>query len=390
MITRRDTLLTLSLSACQAACAGVRPVSTSEAEGDARWAPYQQALAIDGAGGLALGFLAPDDPLVPVELAAARASGLSGVVLTLAPQGQFWMDEAARARVLANMETWDAIIARHTTHLLPVHIGADLIQARAENKLGVIYAFQGAEPLGEDVERVSEYRNLGVRVIQLTHNRRNLVGDGCMEPGDAGLSNFGHVVVERLNAERIVVDLAHGARRTIREGIEASRAPVLISHTGCRALADHPRNVDDHTLRAMADRGGVAGIIFWPYLRVDTQPMAIDVIRHIEHAVRVCGEDHVGIGTDAGVAPIERTAAFEADNREWVADAVEQGVFQRGRPTDLYTFIPDLNSANRFEVLAAKLSQRGHSDARIAKILGGNFSRVMTDVWGGSSVPTIP
>lgn len=382
MITRRDALLTLGLSVGQAACAGVTPVSSSEAGPVARWARYPQTVAIDGAGGLALGFLTPDDPLVPAELAAARASGLSGVVLTLAPQGQFWMDEAARARVHANIETWDAIIARHPSHLLPVRTGADLTRARAENKLGVIYTFQGAEPLGEDVDRVSVYRDLGVRVIQLTHNRRNLVGDGCMEPGDAGLSNFGRAVVERLNAERMVVDLAHGAPRTIREGIEASRAPVLISHTGCRALADHPRNVDDRTLRAMADRGGVAGIIFWPYLRVDTQPMAIDVIRHVEHAVRVCGEDHVGIGTDAGVAPVERTAAFEADNREWVADAVEQGVFQRGRPADLYTFIPDLNSANRFEVLAARLSQRGHSDARIAKILGGNFARVMTEVWG--------
>lgn len=132
----------------------------------------------------------------------------------------------------------------------------------------------------------------------------------------------------------------------------------------------------------MAEKGGVAGIIFWPYIREDTQPMAIDVIRHIEHAVRVCGEDHVGLGTDGGVAAIERTPEFETENREWVAYAVEDGIFQRGRPADLYTFIPDLNVPNRFEVLAAMLSRRGHSDTRIAKILGGNFARVMTEVWG--------
>ena len=132
---------------------------------------------------------------------------------------------------------------------------------------------------------------------------------------------------------------------------------------------------------ALADKGGVAGIIFWPYLRTDTQPMAIDVIRHIEHAVKVCGEDHVGIGTDAGVAPVERTPEYEKDNREWVAAAVEDGVFDRGRPPDLYTFIPDLNTADRFDVLAATLSKRGHSDARIAKILGANFARVMGEVW---------
>jgi membrane dipeptidase len=178
-----------------------------------------------------------------------------------------------------------------------------------------------------------------------------------------------------------VVDLAHGAQRTIAEGIAASKAPMLISHTGCRALADLPRNTGDAELRAMAERGGVAGIIFWPYLRTDTQPMAIDVIRHIEHAIDVCGEDHVGIGTDGGIAPIERTPQFEKDNREVIKAMVEDGIFAKGRP-DLYTFIPDLNVANRFEVLAGMLSRRGHADARIAKILGGNFARVLGEVWG--------
>ena len=95
------------------------------------------------------------------------------------------------------------------------------------------------------------FRDLGVRVIQLTHNRRNLVGDGCTEPSQAGLSKFGYEVVERLNAEKVVVDLAHGAPQTIADGIRASKAPLLISHTGCRALADLPRCTSDENLRAM-------------------------------------------------------------------------------------------------------------------------------------------
>ena len=376
MPNRRDALMLLGAMLGQAALARQASASTALA-----WPPYARAFAIDGAGGPMLGFMAPDDPGIAAELAAIRASGLTGCVLTLAPNGQFWMDDAAIARTRANIINWNAIIARYPDYLIAVRSSADLIRARAENKLGVIYTFQGIEPIGEDVDRIAMWRELGVRVMQLTHNRRNLAGDGSLEPGNAGLSNFGHRVVERLNAERIVVDLAHGAPRTIREGIEASRAPMLISHTGCRALADHPRNVDDATLRALAHRGGVAGIIFWPYLRVDTQPMAVDVIRHIEHAVNVCGEDHVGLGTDGGVAPTERTADFERDNREWVAQAVEDGIFQRGRAADLYAFIPDLNTADRFDTLAAMLSRRGHSDVRIGKILGGNFARVMTEVW---------
>ncbi|MCC7248094.1 MAG: membrane dipeptidase [Lysobacter sp.] len=337
---------------------------------------------IDAAGGTGLFWFEPDDPAIPGELAALRASGLSGVVLTLAPSGQFWMNDAAFEKTKANIARWDAIVARYPEYLTHARNGDDLRRAQRAGKLGLIYGFQGTESLGEDLERIPMFRERGVRVIQLTHNRRNLVGDGCMEPGDAGLSNFGRQVVERLNAEKIVVDLAHGSARTMAEGIAASRAPPLISHTGCRALADLPRNTHDATLRALANKGGVAGIIFWPYLRTDTQPMAEDVIRHIEHAMNVCGEDHVGIGTDTGIAPIERTPAFEKDNREWVADAVEDGVFERGRPPDLYTFIPDLNTADRFETLAMLLSKRGHSGARIEKILGGNFARVMAEVWG--------
>lgn len=376
MFNRRKTLAMLGATAVNASFGAANAATPDE------WPPYRQALAIDGAGGLALGFYEPDDPQTAIELAAARASGLSAVITTLAPQGRFWMDDAAIERARNEAIKWNSIIERYPDRLVAIRSGADLKRARAENKLGIVYTFQGAEPFGEDVDRVTDYRDLGVRVIQLTHNRRNLVGDGSSEPGDAGLSSFGKEVVARLNAERIVVDLAHGSPRTMREGVEATTSPPLISHTGCRALADHPRNVDDATLRALAQKGGVAGIIFWPYLRVDTQPMAIDVVRHIEHAIKVCGEDHVGVGTDGSVGAIERTADYEVQNREWVADAVADGVFQRGRPADLYTFIPDLNVPNRFERLAALLAQRGHKEERIMKVLGGNFARVMMDVWG--------
>lgn len=346
------------------------------------WAPYRSTIAIDGAGGSGLMWFEDDAAATRVELEAIRASGLSAAVLTIAPSGRFWMDDAAIEKAKTTMALWDAIAARHPEHVLIVREAVDFARARDTRRLGLIYTFQGAEPLGEDADRIPMFRERGLRVLQLTHNRRNLVGDGCMEPGNAGLSNFGREVVARLNAEKIVVDVAHGSARTMAEGIAASAAPPLISHTGCRALADLPRNTDDATLRALAEKGGVAGIIFWPYLRTDTQPMAEDVIRHIEHAVKVCGEDHVGIGTDAGVAPVARTPEFEQGNREWVAGAVEDGVFERGRPPDLYTFIPDLNTADRFDTLASLLSKRGHSDARIDKILGGNFARVFGDVWG--------
>ncbi len=387
MVIRRDVLKgfglgTLALATGRLSAADASGADGVSAEVSTAWPPYRQSLTIDGAGGTSLFWFDPGDPQIGAELDAIRASGLNGIVVTLAPSGRFWLDDAAFEKTRAAIDRWDAIIARHPEHLLAVRSRGDLARAQREGKLGLIYGFQGTESLGEDIDRIALFHERGVRVIQLTHNRRNLVGDGCMEPGNAGLSNYGHQVVERLNAEKIVVDVAHGSARTMAEGIVASRAPMLISHTGCRALADLPRNTDDSTLRALADKGGVAGMIFWPYLRVDTQPMAIDLIRHIEHAVNVCGEDHVGLGTDGGVAPIERTPEYEKDNREWIASAVTDGVFEPDRPQDLYSFIPDLNRADRFDVLAAMLSKRGHSDARIGKILGGNFARVMAEVWG--------
>ena len=168
----------------------------------------------------------------------------------------------------------------------------------------------------------------------------------------------------------------------MREAILASKAPVFIGHSGCRALVDVPRLSYDEELKRLAERGGVLGIIFWPYIRKQGQQMAADVIRHIEYAVNLCGEDHVGIGTDLGISPVELTPAFVKDNTDYMRSMIEDGIFEKDRDPNLLLFPPDLNTADRFEILAGMLSARGHSDARIAKILGGNFARVMRDVWG--------
>lgn len=351
-------------------------------------APRRDALAIDGEGGVAL-LLAPADRPQDAaetarELAAVRASGLCASLLTVGNSGGGrWYTDAALSATQETLRVCRQRIQAHADYFLPVECAGDLRRAQREGKLGVIPRFQGAEPLGADIERLTAYRQLGLRVVQLTHNQRNLAGDGCMEPGNAGLSSFGHRLVERLNADKLVVDLAHASQRTAAEGIRASKAPVLISHTGCRALADLPRNTGDAELRALAERGGVAGIIFWPYLRLDAQPMAADVVRHIEHAIDVCGEDHVGIGTDGPIAPFVRTSEFERDNRALIAQIVDGGYFGPGRGGQaLYLFIPDLNTADRFAVLGGLLAARGHSERRIGKILGGNFARVLGEVWG--------
>jgi membrane dipeptidase len=371
MIPRRVFLQLAALSA-------FAPMFRAYAQGTPVWRGYRDAIAIDGESGLdVLREDGLDEKAVARDLAESRASGLSATLF------QVTNVHSDFDRAVADLMSVRARIDAHEDAFLLVRAKTDVERAHRERKLGLILRFQGAEPIGGELDRIAVFRELGLRVVELTHNRRNLIGDGSTEPGNAGLSVLGHALVERLNAEKIVVDVAHGSQRTMKEGIEASKAPVIISHSGCRALSDLPRLADDDTLRAMAKTGGVIGIMFWPYLMREGQPMAIDVIRHIEHAIDVCGEDHVGIGTDGGIASTERTPEFEKQNLALMKDTVAQGYFGEGRRADgLYFFIPDLNAPNRFDLLAAKLSARGHSDARIAKILGGNFLRVFGEVWG--------
>jgi membrane dipeptidase len=156
----------------------------------------------------------------------------------------------------------------------------------------------------------------------------------------------------------------------------------VFSHTGCAALADHPRNRTDAELRAVADKGGVAGIYFMPYLKVGHQATAAEVIRHIDHAIDVAGEDHVSIGTDGGVSAEVVDDAFRKRFAEITRARREAGIAAPGETDDGYLFASDLNTPRRFETLAGLLAGHGYPDARIDKILGGNLRRVFADAWG--------
>ena len=313
------------------------------------------------------------------HVADIRASGLSAVNLTVSGVGSYARNADETIR---NIAYWNAQIAAHPDRLLLVRRAGQLAEAKASGRLGLIYGFQDATPIGEDLDQVERFDQFGVRVFQLTYNRRNLVGDGCLEPGNAGLSRFGHALVEKLNDRQLLIDLSHAGERTTREAIARSKGPVAISHTGCAALADLPRNKTDTELRELAAKGGVAGIYLMPFLRAKGQPTADDLIAHIEHAVKVCGEDHVGIGSDGTISPIDFTDEFRRKHAEDVANRRARGISAPGEEPDVYTFLPDLNSADRLDVLAGLLARRGHGDARIGKILGGNFARLFGAAWG--------
>lgn len=318
-------------------------------------------------------------PLSQKALVDALQSGLSAVNVTVSGVGSYSRNYN---ETIKNIAYWNAEIAAHSSRLMQVRTAADLDATLCLNRLGLIYGFQDATPLGEDLDRVDTFRDLGVRIFQLTYNRRNLVGDGCLESGNAGLSEFGRKLVAKLNETKSLVDLSHAGERTTLEAIAASKAPIAISHSGCAALAPLPRNKTDNELKQLADKGGYVGIYLMPFLRSKGQPMAADLIAHLEHAINICGEDHVGIGSDGVISPIAVTPEFKKKFADEVNERRKRGISAPGEDPDVYTFIPDLNRADRFARIGELLSARGHSSARIDKVLGGNCARLLREVWG--------
>jgi membrane dipeptidase len=310
----------------------------------------------------------------------AKASGLTAVNITL---GYVAGPADPYDYTLKTIQEWDAILAAHPADLVKVTRAADILRARDEGKVGVIYGFQNAVQIGQDLGRVDRFGELGVRVIQLTYNPANDLGDGSMAPLNRGLTPFGREVVARLNARRIMVDLSHSGEHTCLDAISVSAAPISINHTGCRALADLPRNKTDAELRGVAEKGGFVGIFFMPFLNVSGHGHAEDVVAHIDHAVKVCGEDHVGIGTDGSVTAIDDLAAYQADLAKEVAERAKAGIGAKGERADTYPFVVDLRGVDQFRKLDRLLAARGYSEARRDKILGVNFLRFAREVWGG-------
>jgi membrane dipeptidase len=316
----------------------------------------------------------PENPPLDEEMVRnARTSGITAMNVTVS--------SGDTTSTLRRMSPWFANVERWPDVFRLVRSVEQLRDAMETGRVGVVLGFQDTTPYEGDLSRVGVFHDLGVRVVQLTYNVRNLVGDGCLEPGNAGLSAYGNQVVERLNELGSIVDLSHCGKRTTAEGIQASTAPVGITHTGCNAVARHPRSKDDEELRAAAEGGGVVGIYLMPFLTPGRVPTAEDVVAHVEHALDVCGEDHVGIGSDLSITPIDGSDEYWSKHREFVSRRIAAGIAAPAEDPDVLFTVPDLNSHRRMELIADALSARGHNDRVIEKVIGGNWVRLCGEVW---------
>lgn len=275
---------------------------------------------------------------------------------------------------------------------------ADIEAAREEGTMAVMYSLEHPTPLEHacsDYTPVLKYHltltqqlyDLGLRAIQLTYNRRTMFGDGCTERTDCGLSWYGVDLVEKMDELGMLLQLSHCGERTTLDAIELSKNPVCISHSGCKAVYDHPRSKSDEVIRAMAKKGGVIGIYVLPFfVSGKTDGLSVnDVIDHIDHVVRLVGIDHVAIGTDLSLVP---SSVAEGQSAQWRRLKYEPSrnpryahftneIDQRPPRT-----IPGLGGEDKILNLTRGLVARGYADSDIKKILGENALRVIRDVCG--------
>ncbi|HYG47828.1 MAG TPA: membrane dipeptidase [Allosphingosinicella sp.] len=337
------------------------------------------AIWVDSLGGID-GFEEKDGKFVPSAglIEAVKAGWINVVSQTLGEVGNGPDRFRAGVEGIAFM---DRFVADMPSLFVKATSVADIRAAKAAGKVAVVYNFQDTTPLEGDVARIATFKALGLRVLQLTYNKRNLAGDGCLERANAGLSDFGRQVIAEIERNRLLLDLSHAGQRTIAEGIAEAKRPPAITHTGCRDLVDLPRNTWDRELRALADKGGVVGIYLMPFLRAKGQPGREDLIRHIEHAVKVAGEDHVGIGTDNPLTGYVIDDNARKQQREFFEDRSKRGIAAPGEAADVFNLVEGYNEAPRYARLSADLSARGWKSARIDKVLGGNFMRLFGEAW---------
>jgi membrane dipeptidase len=376
METRREFLVR-GTGLAVAAVAGKSEAAPAPAFSDA---DYRRAIVIDGLGGVDDPYAAPGTTvLVPRAIADLRTSGLTMshfTVNTVGNASDVW------AKTIATIAQADQFIADNSEVLIRVGSAADVRRAKREGKSAILYGTQDTSLVGADLDRLALLKGLGVRSVQLTYNLRNLCGDGSLEPGNAGLSKLGHATIARIEKEKLLVDFSHGGQRTIAEGIAAASRTPIISHTGCRSLYDNPRNVWDAEMKACANKGGVIGIYWMPFLVPSSRPTGADLVRHMDHVKNVCGEDHVSIGTDGVLSKTIIDDKSRAAQKKFYDDRAAEGIAAPGEGPDIFNIVADWDDIMRYRHLADGLAKAGWTVGQIEKALGGNLMRVYGESFG--------
>lgn len=297
----------------------------------------------------------------------------SGIDIFYPAEG-FWGPTVV-ADTLTFMASFSGLVAAHPDLVVRIDSAQDMEALPSSGKLGIILGTQNSDHFltPDDVKR---YYFLGQRVSQLTYNTQNLIGTGSTDRADGGISDFGESIVRAMNEVGMAVDVSHCGDRTTLDAFELSSEPVLITHSNCRALTPgHPRCKTDEAIVKMAATGGVMGITSVRNFVKNEEPTTIEnYIDHIDHVVKLVGVDHVGIGTDSDLNGYDDLPPdFYKELK-----ALYKTTYGFREKID----IEGLDHPKKMFDLTEGLIRRGYSDDNIRAILGGNFKRVLGEIWG--------
>lgn len=360
MITRRD----FSLGTVAGAVAAVSGAMTGRSALAAT--PTQEALVIDAMGEIREVYT---DELVREMIDA----GMNSVTVTLCDPKSF--EQQAYDWAMDGVLEYDRLIANNGQFYLKATEVADIGRAREQGKIAIFYLFQNSTQFGRDLDTVDIFYGLGVRSSQITYNWQNWAGAGCNEENGSGLTRFGHQLVEKMNDVGMLIDLSHAGMRTMADTIAASKQPIIISHTCCKALYDHERNTTDENMRAAADKGGIVGITqMRPFMTRERDNAVHYYYQHIEHAVNVAGVEHVCIGSDRDHRRLVMTQEY--------LDELKREEGENFDPAEWPLYFEELNGPRRMETIWNGLAKRGMSEDVLEKIFGLNIYRLYESVIG--------
>ncbi|HVL76164.1 MAG TPA: dipeptidase [Noviherbaspirillum sp.] len=309
-----------------------------------------------------------------------KAGGVNALNLTVTDMASGY------EQALKDVMAWRERCADPASGWMLIEQAEDIERAKAAGKVGLVMGWQNSRPLEDKIERIGIFHALGMRVMQLTYNEANLIGDGCLEKRNAGLSKFGFEAVREMNRVGVAIDISHCGEQTCLDAAAASDKPVLLTHANANAVVARPRNKSDAVIKAVCDTGGVIGCSIHAYLLwrgiAGQRPQLDDFVANVKYIGERYGYEHVGIGTD-----FPAVDTYEAVRHVMVMSRTKYpgsaGDFS-GQFGDVMEarFPVEVDTPAKLPALTQALEKGGLSEEQILGVLGGNFRRAFDAIWG--------
>ncbi len=300
------------------------------------------------------------------QFRALNHAGIDAVHVTLA----FWHDCKETLSLLGKWLRW---FDEYSDLILLVKNVDDIKAAHHSGRTGIILGFQNSSPIEDELQLVSVFHSLGVRIMQLTYNNQNLIGSGCYEKNDAGLTNFGRNVIREMNRLGMIIDVSHTSELTCMEAIEFSERPIAITHANPLAFHNVVRNKSDELLKALADSGGMLGFSLYPmHLAGGTRCTLDSFCEMVADTAEKIGIEHLGLGSDMC---LDWDDSYLLYMRHGTWDRVDNNLESVSRKVSWPSYSEWFQNPSDLRNVATGLANKGFSEMEVEMVMGGNWFR---------------